>query len=285
MALSRVITNLPIFFTNNNMINYNELGNHINTIINNGVTHLVILDTPEASTLSDVECLQFAQYVYDNFHNNVQIIVKNSELAPYANYIMLTTPTEANYTQEGLYQYFITRFNHLNLPIILSCGESLAPATIQRLSLNYNLVAIKDTSDNIPHLMHVIEVCPNLQVFTSNDNLLIPLISVGGYGVISTASNVIHIQILNLINDYFLRLTNNVQARLTQIRPIINYTSNCISLKYLLSRVRNNASISNVRYPFIQLQEEMQIQINNLNINNLLQEMQIQINNLNINNL
>jgi len=171
MALSRVITNLPIFFTNNNMINYEELGNHINTVINSGITHLVILDTPEAATLSEAERLQFAQYVYNNFHNYVQIIVGHSELALYANYIMLTTPTEANYTQEGLYQHFMTLFNNINRPIILSCGENLSPATLQRLSLNNNLVAIKDTSDNIPHLMHVIDVCPNLQVFTSNDKI------------------------------------------------------------------------------------------------------------------
>jgi len=269
MALSRVITNLPIFFTNNNMINYEELGNHINTVINSGITHLVILDTPEAATLSEAERLQFAQYVYNNFHNYVQIIVGHSELALYANYIMLTTPTEANYTQEGLYQHFMTLFNNINRPIILSCGENLSPATLQRLSLNNNLVAIKDTSDNIPHLMHVIDVCPNLQVFTSNDNLVIPLMSVGGYGVISMVSNVIPTQMLNLINDYFQGFTNNIRAALTHMRPIINHTSDCVSLKYLLSRVRNNASISNVRYPFLQLQEEMQVQFNNLNVNYL----------------
>jgi 4-hydroxy-tetrahydrodipicolinate synthase len=269
MALSRVITNLPIFFTNNNTIDYDELGYHINNLINSGVTHLIILDNPEAATLSNEERLQFAQYVYNNFHNYVQIIVGNLELSPYADIIMLTTPPEANYTQEGLYQYFMMQFNNIFRPIILSCGESLEPDTLQRLLLNNNVVAIKDTSDNIPRLMHVIELCPNLQVFTSNDNLLVPLMSVGGYGVISMASNVIHIQMLNLINNYFQGFANNVRAGLTHMRPIINHTSDCVSLKYLLSRVQNNASIAIVRYPFIQLEEEMQVEFNNLNVNYL----------------
>lgn len=268
MALSRVITSLPIFFTNN-MINYNELGNHINTLINTGITHLVVLGTPEAATLSENECLQYAQYVYNNFHNNVQIIVGMPELALYANYVMTTVPTEENYTQEGLYQYFITQFNTINLPIILSCGTNVEPNTIQRLVLNNNLAAINDTSDNIPHLMQIIHLCPNLRVFTSNDNLVVPLMSVGGYGVISKVSNVIPIQMIELVDNYLDGLVNNTLNMLRNMRHILNYTADWVSLKYILSRLRNNASIATVRLPFIQLPNEMQVEFNNMNINNL----------------
>jgi 4-hydroxy-tetrahydrodipicolinate synthase len=278
MALSRVITTVPIFFDDNNMIDYDTLGEHINHITNAGITQIVILDTPEAHVLTAVERLEYAQYVYNNFHNYVQIIVKLNDmntdvnlLSPCANYLMVNVPTQAYYLQEGLYQYLITLFNTINLPIILSCGDNLAPATIQRLTYNNNLVGIKDTSDNLFHFMKIIEMTPNLKVFTSNDNFVIPFTSVGGDGVISMASNVIPEQMLQIVNYQLQGMTNDAQNTFAIIRPIINsitgvHGHDCVSLKYVLSRERNNITISNVRLPFIQLTEEMQNQYNNMNV-------------------
>ena len=277
MALSRVITTVPIFFNDNNMIDYDIMGDHINHIINAGITQIVILDTPEAHVLTQIERLEYAQYVYNNFHNYVQIIVglnyMNSDvnlLSPYANYLMVNVPTQACYLQEGMYQYLITLFNTINLPIILSCGENLAPTTIQRLTYNNlvanHLVGIKDTSDNLFHFMKIIEMNPNLKVFTSNDNFVIPFMSVGGDGVISMASNVIPEQMLQLVNYSLQGMTNDAQNTFAIIRPIINSITDCVSLKYVLSRERNNIMISNVRLPFIQLTEEVQNQYNNMNV-------------------
>lgn len=273
MALSRVITTVPIFFDDNNMIDYATLSNHINHITNAGITQIVILDTPEAYTLTAIERLEYAQFVYNNFHNYVQIIVRLNDmntdinlLSPCANYLMVNVPTHHEYSQEGLYQYLMTLFNTINLPIILSCGDNLTPNTIQRLTYNNNLVGIKDTSNNLFHFMRIIEMSPNLKVFTSNDNFVIPFTSVGGDGVISMASNVIPEQILQIVNYSLQGMTNDAQNTFAIIRPIINSITDCVSLKYVLSRERNNITISNVRLPFIQLTEEMQNQYNNMNV-------------------
>jgi 4-hydroxy-tetrahydrodipicolinate synthase len=274
MALSRVITSVPIFFNDNNIIDYDTLGGHLNHIINDGITQIVILDTPEAYSLTAIERIEYAQYVYNNFHNYVQIIIKLNDmntdanpLSPYAHCLMVNVPTHPEYSQEGLYQYLITLFNTINRPFILSCGNNLTPDTIERLAHYNNFLALKDTSDDLYHMMQVIDMCPHLNVFTSNDNMVVPIMSVGGFGVISMASNVVTIQMLQIVSSYQQGLTNDTHNTLAIIRQILNHTSDCVSLKYILSRVRNNMMISIVRLPFIQLTEEMQNQFNNLNVN------------------
>jgi len=275
MALTRVITNIPTFFTNG-AIDMNHINNHINNIINSGITQIVILgNASETSSLSLQERVQLAQNIYNNFRNYVDIIIglegnnlndmitELNLLAPYANYIMISPPSQV-VSQEGLYRHFMTLINYCLVPVILSCGATVDAYTIERLAQNNRVIAFNDMTDDMNHVMQVIELCPTLMVFSDNDMMILPIMSVGGYGVISTVSNIVPHGMLELVADYVNNHTNNIQHRMYRLLPIIRYCNDIVAVKYVLSRLLNNISIAIVRLPLVQLSEEIQIRYDNL---------------------
>lgn len=279
MALSRVIANIPTFFTNNNMIDYDAISNHINTLINSGVVVIVLFgNVSEASSLSNIERMDLVQYIHNNFHNNLRVIVQlqpnetfaTSQFADYINmyhladYFIMPTPTQNGITQDGIYEYFMNQLNITHIPIIISCNTDITAETINRLTLFNNLSGVADTSGNVEHVMNIIHMCPNLNVFATNDMLTLPIMSVGGYGVISTVVNIFPQRIFQLVVNHLNTANNNQQNILNHIILINNWCNNSASLKYIMSRFYNNMTLRTVRLPLLQINELAENTYNNL---------------------
>ncbi len=118
--------------------------------------------------------------------------------------LLSVTPYYNKPTQEGLYQHFKAIASAVDLPIVLysvagRTGVNVEPATVKRLAEIDNIVAIKEASGNISQMAAIINSVPeNFAVLSGDDAIALPLIALGGRGVISVASNEIPAEMTQL---------------------------------------------------------------------------------------
>lgn len=129
-------------------------------------------------------------------YNTAEVITLARELADLgANGILSVTPYYNKPTQEGLYQHFKAIAGAVSLPIILysvqgRTGVNIEPATVGRLSQIENIIGIKEASGNISQMSTILNAVPeDFLVLSGDDAITLPLIALGGRGVISVASN------------------------------------------------------------------------------------------------
>lgn len=192
-------------------VNYDKLGDLIEEQIAGGTDAIIICGTTgEASTLSHAEHLQAIKYTVDKVAKRVPVIAgtgsNSTETAIMLSRIaeshgvdglLLVTPYYNKATQKGLIQHFTAIANAVSVPIILynvpsRTGCNILPETAVALARNVeNIVAIKEASGNISQvakLMHLADGC--IDLYSGNDDQIVPLLALGGKGVISVLSNV-----------------------------------------------------------------------------------------------
>ena len=129
-------------------------------------------------------------------YNTAEVITLARELAELgANGILSVTPYYNKPSQEGLYQHFRAIAEAISLPIILysvqgRTGVNIEPPTVQRLSQIKNIIGIKEASGNIAQMSTILNAVPeDFLVLSGDDAITLPLMALGGHGVISVASN------------------------------------------------------------------------------------------------
>jgi 4-hydroxy-tetrahydrodipicolinate synthase len=197
--------------------------------IDAGINFLVPCGTTgESPTLSHQEHLRVVEIAVElakgkvpvlagaGGYNTAEVISLARELAALgADGILSVTPYYNKPTQEGLYQHFKAIAAGISLPVILysvqgRTGVNVEPATVQRLSLIDNIVGIKEASGNISQMSSILNsVDEKFLVLSGDDALALPLMSLGGHGLISVASNEIPAEMTRLIQ---LALDNDFPA-------------------------------------------------------------------------
>jgi len=274
----RVITVIPTFFNDDFSIDYQSMKSHINDQIERGIETIVILGTTsEAPTLSLEERVQVAEFVFNNFSKNLSIIVglggNNTKemihelklIEPFANLIMISQPSYNKPSQEGIFQHFKILIESTERQIIIynipsRCGVNINPTTVQKITeLTNRVVAIKEASGDLSQMMQVREQCPNLELYSGDDGLVLPVLSIGGVGVISVVSNILPEVVLSMIHEYFQGNLSRSQNYFYQLRPYIKFCfieTNPVPVKYMLSVLSNKKSLANVRLPLVELTNE-----------------------------
>ncbi|MEO0292647.1 MAG: 4-hydroxy-tetrahydrodipicolinate synthase [candidate division WOR-3 bacterium] len=179
--------------------------------IENGVTGIVPMGTTgESPTLSHEEHLRVIEVVCEHVNGRVPIIAgtgsnstkealymtsKAKELG--ANASLQVAPYYNKPTQEGLYRHFKTIADEVDLPMFIynipgRTGVNIEPNTIAKLAEHPNIIGVKEASGSLPQMMDIIKnTPPEFIVLSGDDNLTLPLMAVGGKGVISVASNIV----------------------------------------------------------------------------------------------
>jgi 4-hydroxy-tetrahydrodipicolinate synthase len=141
-------------------------------------------------------------------YNTAEVIALANELQKLgADGILSVTPYYNKPTQEGLFQHFKTIASAVNLPFILysvqgRTGVNIEPSTVLRLSQIKNIVGIKEASGNISQMGAILNLVPkDFLVLSGDDSLTLPLISLGGRGLISVASNEIPAEMTRLVQS------------------------------------------------------------------------------------
>jgi 4-hydroxy-tetrahydrodipicolinate synthase len=139
-------------------------------------------------------------------YNTAEVIVLARELAVMgADGILSVTPYYNKPTQEGLYQHYRAIANAISLPIILysvqgRTGVNIEPATVKRLAGIDNIVGIKEASGSIGQMAAILNIVPDdFVVLSGDDAITLPLIALGGRGVISVVSNEIPAEMVRLV--------------------------------------------------------------------------------------
>lgn len=130
--------------------------------------------------------------------NNTANVLRDSKAAEElgADGLLIVTPYYNKTTQAGLVAHYAAVAEAVSLPIIVynvpgRTGLNVLPATMKRLMAYKNIVAIKEASGNIEQIVNLAALCPALDIYSGNDDHVLPLLALGGKGVISTIANVI----------------------------------------------------------------------------------------------
>lgn len=195
----------------NGEVNFDKLGEIIDFQIENGTDSIIICGTTgEASTLSHEEHIECIRYAVQHVKKRVPVIAGTgsncTETAVYlskqarqdgADGLLLVTPYYNKATQNGLIRHFTEIAKAVDLPIILynvpgRTGCNIQPETAAYLAKNVeNIVAMKEATGNISQAMQTVQLCEGaLDLYSGNDDSIVPILSIGGKGVISVLSNV-----------------------------------------------------------------------------------------------
>lgn len=163
-----------------------------------------------------------------------------------ADAILLVVPYYNKPTQDGLFEHFKTIASATKLPCILynvpsRTVTSLAPETVIRLSQIDNIVGLKEASGNLEQATKMLDgVKKGFLLYSGNDGDTLPLLALGGYGVISVASHLVGLQIKDMIERFLKGDTVGAAAIHRRLSPLVNalfVVSNPIPVKYALNRV------------------------------------------------
>lgn len=191
-------------------INYEGFAENIEYQIANGTDAIIVCGTTgEASTMTDeehIECIRFAvektagriPVIAGTGSNDTKYAVELSKIAQEkgADGLLLVTPYYNKASQKGLIAHFTAIADAVDIPIILynipgRTGVSIDINTYKILGQHKNIVAVKEASGNISYTSKLIAQCGDLlDVYSGNDDIIVPMMSIGAKGVISVVSNI-----------------------------------------------------------------------------------------------
>ena len=192
-------------------VDYDQLEKFIDFQIDNGTDSIVICGTSgEASTMSHDEQIEVVSACVSHVNGRVPVIAgaganctdealnlaKRSEKAG-ADELLVVTPYYNKATQKGLEEYYTTVGNSVDIPIIMynvpgRTGTNIQPTTAVKIAKSVdNIVAIKEASGDIGQVATLAALADGcLDIYSGNDDQVVPLLALGGKGVISVLSNV-----------------------------------------------------------------------------------------------
>ena len=192
-------------------INYDKLDEMLEDQIAGGTDAIIICGTTgESATMTEAEHMEAIRFTVERVKHRVPVIAgtgSNStataiELSKEAEKdgadgLLLVTPYYNKATQNGLISHFSAVCNEVKIPAILynvpsRTGCNIQPATLAQLVKNVeNIVGVKEASGNIGQVAEIMHLCDgNIDLYSGNDDQVVPLLSLGGIGVISVLSNV-----------------------------------------------------------------------------------------------
>ena len=206
----------------NGEVNYEKLGEFIDYQIENSTDAIVICGTTgEASTLTHEEHIETIRFAADHVKKRVPVIAGTgsncTETAVYLSQeaqkagvdaCLVVTPYYNKATQKGLILHYTAVANSINIPIILynvpgRTGCNIAPKTVAELAKVKNIVAVKEASGNLSQVAEIAAlVGPDFDIYSGNDDQILPVLSLGGKGVISVLSNVAPKQTHDMVMHY-----------------------------------------------------------------------------------
>ena len=204
-------------------VDYDRLGRLIDWQIEQGINALVICGTTgESSTLKDDEHRRVIAYACERVNGRVPVIagtgsnetdyaveLTKSACADGADGVLVVTPYYNKTTQNGLVQMYNTIADASTKPVILynvpsRTGIGIEPQTYVKLAEHPNIAAIKEANSNISKIVETFSlVGDKLDIYSGNDDQIVPILSMGGSGCISVLSNVMPAQTVAITNKFF----------------------------------------------------------------------------------
>ena len=207
---------------NDNGVNYEKLKELLEWHIKEGTDAIIICGTTgEATTMSEEEKKLTIKFTVDVVNKRIPVIagtgsnntLSSIEMSKYAESagvdgLLVITPYYNKTNSRGLIKHFEAINNSVNTPIILynvpsRTGVNITPENLKELSTLSNVVAIKEASGNIGQVVQMKALCGDkIDIYSGNDDQAIPILSLGGKGVISVLANIIPNAVHTMIKSY-----------------------------------------------------------------------------------
>ena len=223
-------------------INFDRLGQIIDNQIENGTDAIVICGTTgESATMTDQEHVDCIEYAVKRVNGRVPVVAgAGSNHTSYAVWmskeakrvgadaLLHVTPYYNKTSQTGLIRHFNAVADATDLPIILynvpsRTGVNITPATYRELAKHPNIVAAKEASGNISQIAQIAQACgDDLDLYSGNDDQIVPLLSLGAKGVISVLSNIMPRETHDICRLFFEGKIAESRALQLKLLPLIN---------------------------------------------------------------
>lgn len=236
----------------NGKVDFKRLAANVEFQIAGGIDGLVPVGTTgESPTLSHEEHRKVIEQVVKATKKRVKVVAGTGsnatsealELTKHAKSVgadgaLMVNPYYNKPTQEGLYRHFMTVADKVAIPICLynipgRTGITMSPATVARLAKHPNIVAIKEATGSLDIASEIASLC-DITIVSGDDSLTLPLMSVGGKGVISVLSNIIPARVkaltaAALAGDY--TTARKVHAEIFPLTKVMFIETNPIPIK------------------------------------------------------
>ncbi|WP_404450114.1 4-hydroxy-tetrahydrodipicolinate synthase [Sutcliffiella horikoshii] len=281
----KVSTAMVTPFDNKGNIDFEKTTQLINYLIKNGTDSVVVAGTTgESPTLSTEEKLALFSHVVKVVDGRIPVIAgtgsnntrasidltKKAE-AVGVDAIMLVAPYYSKPSQEGLYQHFSTIASETSLPVMLYNipGRSvvnMSVETIVRLSAIDNVVAVKEASGNLDAMTEIIANTPDeFVLYSGDDGLTLPVLSIGGNGVVSVASHVLGNQMQEMIRSFESGELASAAKQHQSLLPVMKGLFSAPSPSPVKTALQlKGMDVGGVRLPLVRLTEEERNTLTNL---------------------
>ena len=262
---------------NENGVNFEEFEKLLEFQISNKADSIIVCGTTgESSTMSLEERKETIKFAIDIVAGRTKVIAGTGanntktaiEMSKYAQKagadgLLIVTPYYNKTTQKGLIAHYAAISKEVELPIILynvpsRTGVNITPETCLELSKIENIVAIKEASGNISQVAKIANLCgDNLAIYSGNDDQIIPVMSLGGKGVISVLSNIMpkytHEMTMKYLNGE-VKEACKMQLEVLDLIDMLFVEVNPIPVKQALNIMGYNFGIP--RLPLIEMTEQ-----------------------------
>ncbi len=272
-----VVTAMVTPFNENLEVNYDAAQALAELLVQTGSTGLVVSGTTgESPTLTHEEKVTLFRKVKEAVGNRAAVIAgtgsydtaESVHLSQEAERVgvdglLLVAPYYNRPSQEGLYQHFKTIAHAVDLPVMIynipgRTGVNVEPATLLRLAEINNIVAVKEASGNLNQMSEICASAPDgFLVYSGDDSLTLPLLAVGGVGVVSVASHVVGRDIQRMCEAFFagqVQEAAKLHHRMLPLFKALFCTTNPVPVKAALNMM--GANVGGVRLPLVEANEK-----------------------------
>ncbi|WP_066504314.1 4-hydroxy-tetrahydrodipicolinate synthase [Abyssisolibacter fermentans] len=258
----------------NSKINYNKLGELIDMHINKKTDAIIICGTTgEASTMTNEEQMNAIKFAVEKTNKRIPVIAGTGsnntkhaiEMSRYAESVgvdglLVVTPYYNKTTQKGLIAHYTAIADAVNIPIIIynvpgRTGLNILPQTILELSKHPNIKGVKEASGNIEQVAEIARLCPkDFYIYSGNDDMILPLLALGGKGVISVIANILPKETHNMVELFMNGNINEAIEIQLNMKALINalfIETNPIPIKTAMNLL--NMDAGNLRLPLVDM--------------------------------
>jgi len=278
-------------FNEDMSINYIKLEELIEWHIKNKTDALIIAGTTgEASTLPDKEHIELVRKSVEIVAGRIPVIagsgsndtnhgIKLSTECEKAGVdgLLIVTPYYNKTNRQGLINHYTAIADKVNIPIILynvpgRTGMNIPLDVIVELSNHRNIIGIKEASGDISYLAEIARECDDdFSIYSGNDDIIVPILSLGGVGVISVLGNIMPLETHNLVMSYLegdVLNSKNLQLSMNSLVKTLFLEANPIPVKSAMNLM--NFKVGGVRQPLWEMSSEpyklLKAEMKNLNL-------------------
>ena len=229
-------------FNQDGSVNFSKLGELVDWQIQNGTDGIVALGTTgESATMTDEEDDAVCEYVLKRVNGRIPVIAGSGSnctasmlekslryQAMGAQGLLIISPYYNKTNEEGMYRHFATVVDAVNIPCILynvpgRTGCAISEGAVKRLAGHPNVMGIKEASGNMSYACKIARYLgPEFAMYSGNDDITVPILSVGGSGVISVLANILPKQTHDMVMSYLSGDTAAATAAQLRYLELIN---------------------------------------------------------------